>query len=146
MLFFLDLNKRKSMMNNNDVNYEESSSQQQHMSTMSPASLMSQAPSTYTRVRAPPGFGPQPQHMPVTLNSAPFSAGDIQGLTSHSLSSSAGSNLFGSHGPIGLGSRHLSSNSLSASASSMNFRDGNTNSLRSTNSSRSDLASLSGRW
>jgi hypothetical protein len=35
---------------------------------------------------------------------------------------------------------------LSASASSMNFRDGNTNSLRSTNSSRSDLASLSGRW
>ena len=146
LLAITDLNKRKSMMNNNDVNYEESSSQQQHMSTMSPASLMSQAPSTYTRVRAPPGFGPQPQHMPVTLNSAPFSAGDIQGLTSHSLSSSAGSNLFGSHGPIGLGSRHLSSNSLSASASSMNFRDGNTNSLRSTNSSRSDLASLSGRW
>lgn len=132
------------MMNNDSSNFEGNTSQQQTLSTMPQASLMSQAPSTYTRVRAPPGFGPQPQRLPVTLNNAPFSASEIQGLTSHSLSSSAGSNLFGNHGPIGLGSRHMSSSSLSASASSMNFRDADN--LRSTNSSRSDLASLSGRW
>ncbi|XP_063443802.1 protein bicaudal C homolog 1-A-like [Mytilus trossulus] len=144
LLAITDLNKRKSMMNNDNSNFEGNTTQQQTLSTMPQASLMSQAPSTYTRVRAPPGFGPQPQRLPVTLNNAPFSASEIQGLTSHSLSSSAGSNLFGNHGPIGLGSRHMSSSSLSASASSMNFRDADN--LRSTNSSRSDLASLSGRW
>ncbi|XP_052070430.1 protein bicaudal C homolog 1-A-like isoform X1 [Mytilus californianus] len=146
LLAITDLNKRKSMMNNESGNYEGNTTQQQTLSTMPQASLLSQAPSTYTRVRAPPGFGPQPQRLPVTLNNAPFSASEIQGLSSHSLSSSAGSNLFGSHGPIGLGSRHMSSSSLSASASSMNFREGGVDNLRSTNSSRSDLASLSGRW
>lgn len=126
------------MMNNEDSNYENVTSQHQ---TMSHSTVISQSQPVYnTRVKAPPpGFGPQPHHSPASLTN------DIQALASHSLSSSAGGSLFGSHGPISLSSRHMSSNSLSASASSMNFHDSPSN-MRSTNSSRSDLASLSGRW